>query len=64
VRVANYVRNLTREVGVIAHACGVAEPRLLRRYHARVVTAGGRSMSFADLYPPPAGAGANVPVGA
>lgn len=64
VRVANYVRNLTREVGVIAHSCGVAEPRQLRRYHARVVTAGGRSTSFADLYPVPAGNPQILPPGA
>ena len=51
VRVANYARNMEYEVGVIAHSCGVAEPRQLKRYHARVVTESGRSLSLADIYP-------------
>jgi glutamate synthase domain-containing protein 2 len=51
VRVANYVRNIVHEVGTIAHSCGVNEPRRLRRYHARIVTETGRSVSLADLYP-------------
>jgi glutamate synthase domain-containing protein 2 len=51
VRVANYARNMEYEVGVIAHSCGVAEPRRLKRYHARVVTESGRSLSLADIYP-------------
>ena len=29
-RVAQYAKNLTKEVGIIAHACGVPEPRRLR----------------------------------
>ncbi|ROR35047.1 FMN-binding glutamate synthase family protein [Inmirania thermothiophila] len=52
-RVANYVRNMVREVGVIAHACGVPEPRALRRFHARVVTERGISVPLDRLYPPP-----------
>jgi glutamate synthase domain-containing protein 2 len=51
VRVANYARNMEYEVGVIAHSCGVAEPRQLKRYHARVVTESGRSLSLAEIYP-------------
>ena len=53
VRVGNYARNIVQEVGVIAHSCGVSEPRKLRRYHARMVTENGRSVSLADLYPYP-----------
>lgn len=49
-RVANYVRNMVYEVGVIAHSCGVREPRQLRRYHARIVIEDGRSVSLQDLY--------------
>ncbi len=30
-RVKHYVENLVREVGIIAHACGVDDPRQLRR---------------------------------
>lgn len=35
-RVANYTRNMVGAVEVIAHSCGVEEPRLLREEHARV----------------------------
>ena len=59
-RVANYVRNMVYEVGTIAHSCGVREPRQLRRFHARIVTEDGRSISLEDMYaadavPPAAG---------
>ncbi len=50
-RVANYIKNMEYEVAVIAHSCGVREPRLLRRYHARMVCTNGRSISLDDLYP-------------
>lgn len=49
-RVANYVRNMVYEVGVIAHSCGVREPRQLRRFHARIVVEDGRSVSLEDMY--------------
>jgi glutamate synthase domain-containing protein 2 len=54
VRVKNYVENLVREVFEIAHSCGVAEPRNLRRYHCRIVMADGRSIPLDELYPEPA----------
>jgi len=50
-RVAHYVRNLVHEVEVIAHSCGVPEPRRLRRYHARIVEANGRSRQLSEIYP-------------
>lgn len=50
-RVANYTKNMVKEVGIIAHSCGVPEPRRLRRYHARVVGANGMSTALNDLYP-------------
>ena len=50
-RVANYVANMTYDVGMIAHSCGVFEPRQLRRHHARVATSSGRSESLESLYP-------------
>lgn len=50
-RVHNYVSSLTYDVGVIAHSCGVLEPRELRRTHARVVTSSGRSVTLESLYP-------------
>ena len=52
-RVANYVRNTVHEVGVIAHSCGVAEPRQLGRRHCRVVQADGRSVPMDALFPGP-----------
>jgi glutamate synthase domain-containing protein 2 len=36
-RVANYAANLMHEVEVIAHSCGVAEPRLLSREHLLII---------------------------
>ena len=50
-RVKNYVENMVHEIGVIAHSCGVREPRELRRFHARIVTANGRSIPLNELYP-------------
>ncbi len=54
VRVANYARNMVYEVGTIAHSCGVRSPRDLRRQHARVVQADGRSIPLDELCPRPA----------
>ena len=50
IRVNNYVKNMVHEVGVIAHSCGVKEPRELRRYHARIVTQNGLSIALDTLY--------------
>ena len=50
-RVAHYVQNLVHEVEVIAHSCGVPEPRRLRRFHARVVEANGRSRQMSEIFP-------------
>ncbi|WP_291730479.1 FMN-binding glutamate synthase family protein [Leisingera sp. F5] len=53
-RVAYYAKNMKKEVGILAHSCGVAEPRLLKRYHARIVMDNGRSVSMEELFPVPA----------
>ena len=50
-RVANYSKSIRKEVGVIAHSCGVKEPRQLRRYHCRMVQDDGRSKPLDELYP-------------
>ena len=50
-RVCAYARNVRHEVGVIAHSCGVPEPRRLRRMHCRVVRANGMSIPLDELYP-------------
>ena len=50
-RVAGYVAKLEMEVAMIAHSCGVANPRALRRHHCRIVQADGRSVPTNELYP-------------
>ncbi|MBI2993291.1 MAG: FMN-binding glutamate synthase family protein [Gammaproteobacteria bacterium] len=51
VRVMHYQKNMTKEVGVIAHSCGVQEPRQLRRHHARIVADHGLSIPLDKLFP-------------
>lgn len=50
-RVARYQQGMEKEVSIIAHSCGVAEPRLLRRHHCRIVQPDGRSVPLSELYP-------------
>lgn len=50
-RVANYVRNMVKEVEVIAHSVGVSEPRLMRRKHVRLVQPDGSSLPMDRLFP-------------
>lgn len=64
VRVMHYANNMQKEIGVLAHACGVAEPRQLRRKHARIVIENGRSMSMADIYPEQVNSGNIVQINA
>ncbi|MEE9303222.1 MAG: FMN-binding glutamate synthase family protein [Thiotrichaceae bacterium] len=52
-RVAAYAKNLVYEVGMIAHSCGVAEPRGLRRHHARIVMDNSLSVRLDQLHPLP-----------
>jgi glutamate synthase domain-containing protein 2 len=51
IRVANYIKNMSYEVGLIAHSCGVRSPRELSRHHARIVQSNGTSTILADIYP-------------
>jgi glutamate synthase domain-containing protein 2 len=51
-RVAYYAKNMMKEVSMIAHSCGVPEPRRLKRHHARIVSANGLSLSLSELHPP------------
>jgi len=53
VRVANYVQNMVKEVGIIAHSCGVKDPRALNRSHARIVMDDGNTKGMDELYPEP-----------
>lgn len=47
----NYEKNMEYEVGVIAHSCGVKEPRQLKREHARIVGDYGLSVPLNVLHP-------------
>lgn len=51
VRVKNYHNHLINEIGIIAHSCGVREPRELKRHHAQMVMENGLSENLATLYP-------------
>lgn len=51
-RVHQYSKNMRKEIGIIAHSCGVSEPRQLRRFHCRIVGTDGRSIPLDELYPP------------
>lgn len=50
-RVRRYAETMHHELGVIAHSCGVPEPRRLKRLHCRVVQSNGRSTPLNELYP-------------
>jgi len=52
-RVAAYARRVSYGVGMIAHSCGVTEPRGLQRQHMRVIDRGDRSRAFIELDPIP-----------
>lgn len=53
VRVMQYAQNMQKEICVLAHACGVSTPRQLKRKHARIVQANGKSVSMMELNPEP-----------
>ena len=61
VRIANFVTKMEKEVGIIAHSCGVRDPRRLRRYHCRIVQSDGRSIPMTELYPDRPGEGVILP---
>ena len=48
-RVRRYSETMRKEIGIIAHSCGVPEPRRLRRYHCRIVQENGRSIPLNEL---------------
>ncbi len=50
-KVANYAKQVIKEVETIAHSVGVAEPRLMRRRHVRIVQDDGRSLPMNKIYP-------------
>lgn len=50
-RVYFYAHNMEHEVGILAHSCGVKEPRQLQRSHVRLVVSPGRSEAYSRLFP-------------
>ncbi|OWU69573.1 glutamate synthase [Roseovarius sp. 22II1-1F6A] len=50
-KVAQYAQNVMKEVETIAHSVGVAEPRLMRRRHVRIVQPGGDSIPMNRILP-------------
>ena len=51
--VASYAKSVINEVEMIAHSCGVPEPRQLRRHHVRLVQSSGKSIPMDQLFPRP-----------
>jgi glutamate synthase domain-containing protein 2 len=53
VRVANFARNMNKEIDMIAHSCGLRHAREFRREHVRIVESANRSVALSMLYPYP-----------
>ncbi len=51
VRITSYVNNMVKEVGIIAHSCGVKNPRGLNRSHALISLGSGKAIGMDELYP-------------
>ncbi len=51
IRVARYARGIIQDVETIAHSVGVAEPRLMRRRHMRIVQGSGKSVPMNEILP-------------
>lgn len=49
-RVAHYQKNMMKELYTIANSCGVKNPRLLNRKHARFIIQSNKSISLEELY--------------
>jgi glutamate synthase domain-containing protein 2 len=52
-RVAHYAKNMEKEIAIIAHSCGVGEPRSLRRCHVHLQTDRGVAIPMDQLWPYP-----------
>ncbi len=48
-RVYHYHKNMEKEVSIIAHSCGVNDPRKLEPMHCRIVQDNGKSLPMTDL---------------
>ena len=52
-RVANYCRNMNREIDMLAHSCGCRHARELASEHVRIVQSANHSVALNMLYPYP-----------
>lgn len=52
-RVANYARNVNKEINMIAHSCGLHHARQFKREHVRIIETAGKSVALNILYPYP-----------
>lgn len=52
-RVENYARQVVYGVGLIAHSCGVKQPRALDRSHVRIIENESRTVLMSEVYPEP-----------
>lgn len=50
-RASRYIDHMHCEVNMIAHSCGVREPRELERKHALIVDISGRPRPMCDIFP-------------
>jgi len=48
-RVARYARQVHKELEIIAHSCGVEQPRQLKPHHAQVVNQQGQAVELSSL---------------
>ena len=52
-RVANYCKNMNKEIDMLAHSCGLKHAREFGREHVRIVQADGSSKALNMMYPYP-----------
>jgi glutamate synthase domain-containing protein 2 len=52
-RVANYAKNMNKEIDMLAHSCGCRHARELTREHVRIVLSANQSVALNMLYPYP-----------
>ncbi|GKT12472.1 MAG: hypothetical protein ISEC1_P1450 [Thiomicrorhabdus sp.] len=50
-RVVSYHNSVIKEVQLIAHSCGVEEPRGFTRQHVRMVQGSGKSKPYSEIFP-------------
>lgn len=52
-RVANYCRNMNKEIDMMAHSCGLHHAREFRREHVRVTRGDGATEALSQIFPYP-----------